>query len=146
MANRENGKFEKKTMQNQIKIYSKIEIDNFINQAVCLDISEAKNRFKAIELGKKAFWGSIDLVNEFEEISKSIKTETDLESLIEVLNKREAGEDEMANQVLLWYENIPFVEKSNYEKECAIWAKICAELKLARGMERFYKYSKFLKD
>ena len=65
---------------------------------------------------------------------------------IELLNKREAGEDEMANQVLLWYENIPFVEKSNYEKECAIWAKICAELKLARGMERFYKYSKFLKD
>ena len=146
MANRENGKFEKKTMQNQIKIYSKIEIDNFINQAVCLEISEAKNRFKAIELGKKAFWGSIDLVNEFEEISKSIKTETDLESLIEVLNKREAGEDEMANQVLLWYENVPFSEKSKYKKECAIWAKICAELKLARGMERFYKYSKFLKN
>ena len=146
MANRENRKSEQKIVQNKIKIYSKIEIDNFINQAVCLDISEAKNRFKAIELGKKAFWGSIDLVNEFEEISKSIKTETDLESLIELLNKREAGEDEMANQVLLWYENMPLVEKSNYEKECAIWAKICAELKLARGMERFVKYSKFLKD
>ena len=146
MANRENRKSEQKIVQNKIKIYSKIEIDNFINQAVCLEISEAKNRFKAIELGKKAFWGSIDLVNEFEEISKSIKTKTDLESLIELLNKREAGEDEMANQVLLWYENIPFVEKSNYEKECAIWAKICAELKLARGMERFYKYSKFLKN
>ena len=146
MANRENRKSEQKIVQNKIKIYSKIEIDNFINQAVCLEISEAKNRFKAIELGKKAFWGSIDLVNEFEEISKSIKTETDLESLIELLNKREAGEDEMANQVLLWYENMPLDVKNNYTKECAIWAKICAELKLARGMERFYKYSKFLKN
>ena len=146
MIEKENGKFEQKNVQNQIKNYSHTEIDNFINQAVTLEISKANNRFKAIEIGIKSFWGSLHLVNEFKEISKNIKTKNDLEFLIELLKRREAGCDEMANQVLLWYENVPFSEKSKYKKECAIWAKICAELKLARGMERFYKYSKFLKN
>ncbi len=61
MIEKENGKFEQKNVQNQIKNYSQTEIDNFINQAVTLEISKANNRFKAIEIGIKSFWGSLDL-------------------------------------------------------------------------------------
>ena len=45
MIKKENGKFEQKNVQNHIKNYSQTEIDNFINQAVTLEISKANNRF-----------------------------------------------------------------------------------------------------
>lgn len=124
------------------KVYSVDEIKNFIEEAVCTKISTG--RFRAIELGTKAFWGSDALVKQFQELETIITTVADCDLLKELLEKRQNGEDEMANQVLLWYESLPSAERSSYGKNCAIWAKICAELNLARGWERFFLYSKYL--
>ena len=124
------------------KVYGEDEIKHFIDEAVCLNIS--KERFRAIELGTKAFWGSDVLVKLFKELEKVITTKEDCDLLKELLEKRQSGEDEMANQILLWYESIPSAERPSYGKNCAIWGKICAELNLARGWERYFLYSKYL--
>ena len=121
------------------KIYNEDEINNFINEAIRIEISN--ERFKAISLGTKAFWGSSTLVKKFQELEKQISTIDDLNKLKDLIKERQSGEDEMANQVLLWYETIPKNERINYGKNCAIWAKICAELKLARGYERYERYA-----
>ena len=124
------------------KVYSVDEIKHFIEEAVCTKISTG--RFRAIELGTKAFWGSDALVKQFQELETIITTVADCDLLKELLEKRQNGEDEMANQVLLWYESLPSAKRSSYGKNWAIWAKICAELNLARGWERFFLYSKYL--
>ena len=124
------------------ELYGEDEIKHFIEEAVCINISTG--RFRAIELGTKAFWGSEELVKQFQELEKAITTAADCDLLKDLLEKRKSGEDEMANQVLLWYESLPSSERLFYGKNCAIWAKICAELNLARGYERFFLYSKYL--
>ena len=124
------------------KIYSEDEINNFIKEAVQIKISNG--RFKAISLGTKAFWGSSNLVKKFHELEKQISTIEDCDKLKYLLKERQSGEDEMANQVLLWYESIPRNERLTYGKNCAVWAKICAELNQARGHERFDFYSNYL--
>ena len=128
------------------KDYSEEEIKNMINQVIYIDIKSLNNRLKVIEICLKIFWENNILVKEYKTVFEKIKSKKDCELLNVLMDKRNAGDLDIANQILLYYENMPFENKKSYYKHCAIWAYLNKLLNNARGYEKFQEYSKYLED
>ncbi len=128
------------------KDYSEEEIEKMIFQVITTDISTLNNRLKAIEICFKIFWGNDMLVKEYKTVFEKIKKKKDLELIDELMDKRNVGNLDIANQILLYYENVPREHKKSYSKHRAIWAYLNKILNLARGYEKFMEYSKFFEE
>ncbi len=130
------------------EIYNDEKIEQFINEALSLDISIPSNLERAILLATKAFWGREDLLAEYEQALSEIKKETEEASICRLAKQLIAicqlRDIEIANQILLWQETLYKTNPKNLVS-CLFWAAICKELELAQGTQKFVRYLRYLR-
>lgn len=126
-------------------LYSQEQINGFIDAAIKSNTTTPEEITKAIESATKAFCQSEHVCQMLEKGYSNIKDNkvSQLTALVNLILETRAythntDSNEMANQILLWYEAKSFKDR-DYSR-CYLWAKFCEQLHLPQGSTKAKRY------